>query len=114
MKIKGRDLLSGTPRETVITESQIAGALAQTVSKIVDTVRQALELTPPELSADIADLGIAMTGGGSMLRGLDVAIRAATGLPVFLVDNPLACVACGSGKMLSNLDKNKHVLQTMY
>ena len=78
------------------------------------TVRQALELTPPELSADIADLGIAMTGGGSMLRGLDIAIRAATGLPVFLVDNPLACVACGSGKMLSNLDKNKHVLQTMY
>ena len=58
--------------------------------------------------------GIAMTGGGSMLRGLDVAIRAATGLPAFLVDNPLACVACGSGKMLSNLDKNKHVLQTMY
>ena len=114
MKIKGRDLLSGTPRETVITESQIAGALAQTVSKIVDTVRQALELTPPELSADIADLGIAMTGGGSMLRGLDIAIRAATGLPAFVVDNPLACVACGSGKMLSNLDKNKHVLQTMY
>ncbi len=114
MKIKGRDLLSGTPRETVITESQIATALAQTVTKIVDTVRQALELTPPELSADIADLGIAMTGGGSLLRGLDAAIRAATGLPAFLVDNPLACVACGSGKMLSSLDKNKHILQTMY
>ena len=114
MKIKGRDLLSGTPREVVITESQIAGALAQTVSKIVDTVRQALELTPPELSADIADLGIAMTGGGSLLRGLDTAIRISTGLPAFLVDNPLACVCCGSGKMLSNLDNNKHVLQTMY
>ena len=114
MKIKGRDLLSGTPRETVITESQVASALAQTVSKIVNTVRQALELTPPELSADIADLGIAMTGGGSLLRGLDAAIRAATGLPAFLVDNPLACVACGSGKMLSSLDKNKHILQTMY
>jgi rod shape-determining protein MreB len=55
-----------------------------------------------------------MTGGGSMLRGLDAAIRAATGLPVFLVDNPLACVACGSGKMLSSLDKNRHILQTMY
>ncbi len=114
MKIKGRDLLSGTPRETVITESQIASALAQTVNKIVDTVHQALELTPPELSADIADFGIAMTGGGSLLRGLDAAIRAATGLPVFLVDNPLACVACGSGKMLMDLDRNKHVLQTMY
>ena len=114
MKIKGRDLLSGTPRETIITESQVASALAQTVAKIVDTVHQALQSTPPELSADIADLGIAMTGGGSMLRGLDAAIRAATGLPVFLVDNPLACVACGCGKMLSSLDKNKHILQTMY
>ena len=114
MKIKGRDLLSGTPRETVITESQVASALAQTVNKIVNTVHQALEETPPELSADIADLGIAMTGGGSLLRGLDAAIRAATGLPAFLVDNPLACVACGSGKMLSSLDKNKHILQTMY
>lgn len=114
MKIKGRDLLSGTPRETIVTESQIASALSQTVAKIVDTVRQALELTPPELSADIADLGIAMTGGGSLLRGLDVAIRAATGLPAFLVDNALECVACGSGKMLSSLDKSKHILQTMY
>ncbi|MBO4745916.1 MAG: rod shape-determining protein [Alphaproteobacteria bacterium] len=114
MKVKGRDLLSGTPREVVITESQIASALSQTVTKIVDTVRHALELTPPDLSADIADLGIAMTGGGSLLRGLDAAIRAATGLPAFLVDNPLACVARGSGKMLSSLDKNKHILQTMY
>lgn len=114
MKIKGRDLVSGTPREVVLTESQVAAALSQTVNKIIDTVRQALELTPPELSADIVDYGIAMTGGGSLLRGLDVAIRAATGLPVFLVDNPLACVALGSGKMLANLDKNKHVLQTMY
>ena len=114
MKIKGRDLLSGTPRETVITETQVASALAQTVSKIVKTVSDALALTPPELSADIADLGIAMTGGGSLLRGLDAAIRAATGLPAFLVDNPLACVACGSGKMLSSLDKSKHILQTMY
>lgn len=91
-----------------------AAALSQTVNKIVDTVHQALELTPPELSADIADFGIAMTGGGSLLRGLDAAIRAATGLPVFLVDSPLACVAIGSGKMLSDLDKSKHVLQTMY
>ena len=114
MKIKGRDLMTGTPRETIITESQVATALSQTVSKIISTVHLALESTPPELSADIADLGIAMTGGGSMLRGLDTAIRAATGLPAFLVDNPLSCVARGSGKMLSNIDKNKHVLQTMY
>jgi rod shape-determining protein MreB len=106
--------MSGTPRETIVTESQIATALSQTVSKIISTVHLALESTPPELSADIADLGIAMTGGGSLLRGLDAAIRAATGLPAFLVDNPMACVAVGSGKMLSNIDKNKHILQTMY
>ena len=114
MKIKGRDLLSGTPRETIVTESQIASALSETVAKIVDTVHNALEATPPELSADIADLGIAMTGGGSLLRGLDAAIRAATGLPAFLVDQPLGCVARGSGKMLSSLDKTQHMLQTMY
>lgn len=114
MKIKGRDLLSGTPREVVITESQVAAALSQTVNKIVDTVRQALEQTPPELSADIVDFGIAMTGGGSMLRGLDAAIRAATGLPVFLADTPLASIAIGCGKMLDDIDKSRHVLQTMY
>jgi rod shape-determining protein MreB len=114
MKIKGRDLLSGTPREVEITETQVAQALAQTVSKVVDTVRLALESTPPELSADIVDYGIAMTGGGSMLRDLDVAIRQSTGLPVFLVDDPLTCVARGSGKMLHDLDKSRHVLQTMY
>jgi len=114
MKIKGRDLLSGTPREAIITESQVATALAQTVSKIIDTVRQALELTPPELSADIVDYGIAMTGGGALLRDLDTAIRQATGLPVFLVDEPLSCVARGSGEMLNDVDNFKHILQTMY
>ena len=94
---------------------------ASEISTLV--VLKALPLNPslPEnmvlnlaLSADIVDLGIAMTGGGSLLRGLDAAIRAATGLPAFLVDNPLECVARGSGKMLSSLDKNKHILQTMY
>lgn len=114
MKIKGRDLISGVPREATITESQVASALTMTVNKIVDTVRQALEQTPPELSADIVDFGIAMTGGGSMLRDLDSAIRAATGLPVFLVDDPLTCVARGSGKMLADAEKFKHSLQTMY
>ncbi len=114
MKVKGRDLLSGVPREIEITESNVAAALSNTVAKIVDVVRNALELTPPELAADIVDYGIAMTGGGSLLRDLDVAIRAATGLPVFVVDEPLSCVARGSGKMLEDVDKVKHVLQTMY
>lgn len=114
MKVKGRDLLSGVPREIEITESHIAAALSNTVAKIVDVVRNALELTPPELSADIVDYGIAMTGGGSLLRDLDIAVRQATGLPAFVVDEPLTCVARGSGKMLENVDKVKHVLQTMY
>ena len=114
MKIKGRDLLSGVPREVVITESQVAAALAQTVSKIIDSVRAALESTPPELSADIVDYGIAMAGGGALLHNLDVAIRQSTGLPVFLADEPLGCVARGSGMMLNNIDKARHILQTMY
>ncbi|MCL1892048.1 MAG: rod shape-determining protein [Alphaproteobacteria bacterium] len=114
MKIKGRDTISGVPRETTITESQVAAALSQTVGKIIDTIKAALELTPPELSADIVDYGIAMTGGGALLRDLDVAIRIATGLPVFLADDPLSCVAKGSGKMLADLDKSRHILQTMY
>jgi len=114
MKIKGRDLLSGVPREAIITESQVAAALSGTVSKIIDTVRQALELTPPELSADIVDFGIAMTGGGAQLRDLDVAIRQSTGLPAFLVDEPLSCVARGTGEMLNDIDKSRHILQTMY
>ena len=114
LKIKGRDMISGIPRETTITESQVAQALNPTVTKIIDTIRQALELTPPELAADIVDYGIVMTGGGALLRDLDIAIRIATGLPVFLADEPLSSVVRGSGKMLDNLDKSKHILQTMY
>jgi rod shape-determining protein MreB len=114
MSIKGRDLLTGVPRETSITETQVAAALSGITNKIIDTIKQALESTPPELSADIVDFGIAMTGGGSMLRGLDVAIRNSTNLPAFLVDEPLSCVVRGCGQMLLDLDKSKHILQTMY
>jgi rod shape-determining protein MreB len=114
MTIKGRDLISGVPREAKISESQIAAALSQTVGKIIDTTRLALESTPPELAADIVDYGIVMTGGGSLLRGLDVAIRQSTGLPVFLADDPLSCVALGSGIMLDNLGKHNNVLKSMY
>ena len=114
MSIKGRDLITGIPRETTITESQVADALKQTVNKIIDTVKQAFGGTPPELSGDIVDFGVAMTGGGSMLRNLDIAIRNATNLPAFLVDEPLSCVARGSGKMLIDIEKSKHILQTMY
>jgi len=114
INLKGRDLLTGVPRETTITETQAAQALSQTTNRIIDTVKLALEQTPPELAADIVDYGIAMTGGGSMLRGLDTAIRNATNLPVFLVDDPLSCIARGSGKMLGDIEKSRHILQTMY
>ena len=106
--------LSSLRGKIEISESQIVDSLAEPVMSVVDGVKFALENTPPELSADIVDKGIIMTGGGSLLRGLDAAIRAATGLPVFLVDQPLGCVARGSGKMLSSLDKTQHMLQTMY
>ncbi len=112
--IKGRDLINGVPREAKISESQVASALTQTVAKIIDTVRQALESTAPELAADIVDYGIVMTGGGALLKGLDVAIRQATGLPVFVADDPLSCVARGSGMVLEDLDRASHILKTMY
>lgn len=114
VKVKGRDLISGMPREIEITESNTADAMTQTVARIISLIQSTLEITPPELTADIVDYGIAMTGGGSLLRDLDVAIRQATNLPVFVVDEPLYCVANGSGNILYNIDKYKHVLHTLY
>ncbi len=114
MTIKGRDLINGIPREAKITETQVSVAISQTVNKIIETVRTALESTPPELSADIVDYGIVMTGGGALLRDLDVAIRQSTGLPVFVADDPLTCVARGSGLVLEDIDKAQHILKTMY
>jgi rod shape-determining protein MreB len=103
MMIKGRNISSGTPIELEFSEYEVAHALAEPVNAIIDAVRTALELTPPELAADISDKGVAMTGGGSMLKHLDSVISYATGLPVFVVDDPLPCVALGTGKALENL-----------
>lgn len=110
MEIKGRDLSSGVPKELTLSEAQIAEALADPVHQIIEAVKVALESTPPELASDIVDKGIVMTGGGSMLAKLDAIISAATGLPVFLADEPLLCVALGTGKVLENLDAYKGVL----
>lgn len=110
MEIKGRDLSSGVPKELVLSEAQIAEALADPVHQIIEAVKVALESTPPELASDIVDKGIVMTGGGSMLSKLDVIISAATGLPVFLADDPLLCVALGTGKVLENLEAYRGVL----
>lgn len=114
MKIKGRDMVHGIPKEIEISERQVAESLAEPVAGIVDAVRIALENTPPELSADIVDKGIVMTGGGSLLTNLDRVLREATGLPVSIADNALFCVALGTGKVLEQMQALKEVLITMY
>lgn len=110
MEIKGRDLVNGVPKEIVLSEAQIAESLNEPISAIVEAVKVALECTPPELSSDIVDKGIVLTGGGALLRNLDLVLRSATGLPVFIADDPLSCVALGSGSVLENPDVLKHVL----
>jgi rod shape-determining protein MreB len=104
MEIKGRHLIEGVPKTITISDEEIRLALAETVNVIVDAVRVALERTPPELSADIVDRGIVLTGGGSMLRNLDKRLREETGLPVTNAEDPLSSVVLGAGKMLSNFD----------
>lgn len=110
MEIKGRDLINGIPREIVLSEKQIAESLVEPVSQIVQAVRVALECTPPELSSDIVDKGIVMTGGGSLLKGLDYVLSEATQLPVFVADQALSCVALGTGRVLEEFSRFKHVL----
>ena len=108
--IKGRDLVNGVPKEIVITQANIAEALSEPIGQIVEGVRIALENTAPELAADIVDQGIVLTGGGALLRNLDVVLRERTGLPVTVAEDPLKCVVLGSGKVLENLDKMKGML----
>jgi rod shape-determining protein MreB len=100
LEIKGRDLMNGVPKEITINQAQIAEALSEPVSAIVEGVRQALENTAPELAADIVDQGIILTGGGALLGQLDEVLRDATGLPVTVADDPLTCVALGTGRAL--------------
>jgi rod shape-determining protein MreB len=103
MEIKGRDLVDGIPKTITVTDSEIREALSEVVSTIVDAARVALEQTPPELSADIVDRGIVISGGGSMLRNLDKRLREETGLPVSVADDPLTSVVIGIGRMLSDI-----------
>jgi rod shape-determining protein MreB len=100
--LRGRDLLSGLPREINVTDAQVREALARSVKAIIDHVKSILEITPPELVADIYRRGIVIAGGGALLRGLDQAIREGTGLPVRIADEPLTAVARGAGLLLDN------------
>jgi rod shape-determining protein MreB len=104
MEIKGRDLIEGIPKTLTVTDAEIREALAEPISIIVNAVRVALERTPPELSADIVDRGIVLTGGGSLLKNLDKLLREETGLPVAVAEDPLSSVVLGTGKMLSDFD----------
>src|SRR5467141_1521019 len=104
MEIKGRDLVEGIPKTLVISDEEIREALSETVSNIIEAVRVALEQTPPELSADIVDKGIVLTGGGSLLKNLDRRLREETDLPVSVADDPLAAVVLGTGKMLNDFN----------
>lgn len=114
MSIKGRDLANGLPHEIEITEAQIADSLLEPVTAVVEGVRFALEHTPPELSADIVDKGIIMTGGGALLSRLDELLHEETKLPVARASDPLLCVALGTGKTLEELKVMKSVLLKSY
>jgi rod shape-determining protein MreB len=109
MEVKGRDLIDGIPKTIVITDEEIREALREPVMTIVETVRTCLERTPPELAADIVDKGIVITGGGALLRGVDHLLRQETNLPVAPGEDPLSCVALGTGKVLDELDLLKKV-----
>jgi rod shape-determining protein MreB len=105
MNVKGRDLITGLPKELSISQRQISEALAEPVAQIIDTIKRALEQTPAELSADIVERGIMMTGGGSLLGNLDKVLRRATSLPVSIAEDPLLCVVMGTGKALEEKSK---------
>jgi rod shape-determining protein MreB len=103
LEIKGRDLIEGIPKTIVVTDEEIREALSDCMATVVNAVRVALERTPPELSADIVDQGIVLTGGGALLKNLDQLIKEETGLPVFLAEDPLQSVVLGTGKMLDEI-----------
>src|SRR6266851_2188100 len=109
MDVRGRNLIEGIPKTITMTDEEIREALSDSVSTIINAVRVALERTPPELSADIVERGIVLTGGGALLKNLDKRLSIETGLPVSLADDPLASVVLGTGKMLSDFDLLKRV-----
>ncbi|MEK7871647.1 MAG: rod shape-determining protein [Nitrospirota bacterium] len=109
MIIKGRDLITGIPKTLVIDDSEVREALAEPISVIVNAIKTALENTPPELAGDIIDRGIVLTGGGSLICGMDIRLREETNLPVITVDNPLTTVVLGTGAILDELDLLKKV-----
>ena len=112
--VKGRDLVNGVPKELILSERNVAEALAEPIGTIIESVKRALENTAPELAADIVDRGIILTGGGALLSGMDIVLRKATGLPVTVAEDTLLSVALGTGKVLDEMKNLKSVLRTAY
>jgi rod shape-determining protein MreB len=112
MEVRGRDLVSGIPKVVRVHSSEIREAVQEPIQQIVDAVRRALEITPPELASDIVDRGIVMTGGGALIRGLDVLLQQETGLPIHLDEDPMTCVVRGVGRILDDPEKYRTVLST--
>jgi len=110
MNIRGRDMVSGLPKNIAITSSEITAALKDPISAVIDAIKHTLERTPPELASDIMDRGIMLTGGGALLNGLDKLIAEETYMPVYVAENPLDCVALGTGKVLEGIETLKKVL----
>jgi len=108
--VSGRDLVTGLPKDLTISGTEIREALKEPVNSVVDSIKLTLEKTPPELAADIMERGIMLTGGGALLKGLDQLISEETGIPVYIADNPLDCVALGTGKVLEEIDNLSTVL----
>jgi rod shape-determining protein MreB len=109
MEVKGRDMVAGIPKTVVVSSDEIRDALAEPINAIVEAVLLALERTPPELAADIVDKGVVLTGGGALLKSLDVLLREETGLPVMVSDDPISAVVLGSGKTLDHIELLKEV-----
>ena len=104
MEIRGRDLIHGLPKNIKISSNEMAVATQEPIEEIIFTIKAVLRETPPELSADIMDKGMILSGGGALLRNIDQRISQATGVPSFVVDDPLTCVARGAGVVLESLD----------
>jgi len=109
-EIRGRDLVSGLPKTVVICAEEVRRAIAGPVSAVVEIVKTTLDKCPPELAGDVMDRGIALTGGGALLRGLDERLREETGMPIQLADNPLESVVLGAGKCVEDFDALQQVL----
>ncbi|MBF8250776.1 MAG: mreB, partial [Deltaproteobacteria bacterium] len=109
IEVKGRDLITGIPKTVDVSSEEAREALNEPINAIVEAVKVALERTPPELGADIVDKGIVLAGGGALLKGLDILLREATGLPIIIADDPLTAVVLGAGKVLDQIGLLKNV-----